>query len=195
MPRFPLRRLVDQFEAGAGGEVVEVMLVVERAGIGHPPPVLVAGLLAARDVLGADVAQRGLERVQVGVVGFLGAGRVGEVGAAFAGGDEHVGETPGLHVLSAVDRPARGALVKVDLAASHRVIAAVSQVFVEGRFLGGVGVAVLFDTAVFVLHTGRKTRPRRPADRRRDDRLRKVDASRGQAIDVRRQDRNVGVPT
>ena len=187
-PGAAVRHAVEQFHSGTSGVVVLVGVVADRGRVRHPPPVDVPGLPPRLDVRVVDGLQRRIERIEPKPVGLA-------VSAALAAGDQHVGEAPLLHVQLAVGAPAGGTLVEVDLAAGHRVVAAVVEVLVEGRAERGVVlVAVPRHGAVLVLHAGGQARPRRAADRRRHDRPGEVGAARRQRVQVRRRNRDVGVP-
>ena len=151
-PRRALGSTVEEVHASARGEVVEIVLVVQGAGLRHTPPIQFARFGSLRDVLGAEPVQGRIQRREVCIVRLLRTHFAAEVAPSLACGDDHVREAPSLHVLPTVQRPPGGTLVQIDLSAGHGVIPALAKVLVERRDGGVVRVAVDLDAAVLVLH-------------------------------------------
>ena len=191
-----LRRRFDQVQAVAGDPVVAVGVGSERRGdhVG-PPGVGVAGAPPA-EVLGAGLALRRFERVEIGVVRILRSLRILEVGlhaVALAAVVDLRGEAPVIGVVRAVEAPVAAVLGQVELADSHRVVAGVAEHAVERLLVQGIVVPVVAYAAAVVLAASGQTGPGRTADRRRHQGAGEVDAVAGQAIDVRCAERRQAV--
>ena len=182
----------DQVQAVAGDPVVAVGVGSEwRRDHVAPPTVGVAGAPPA-EVLGAGLALRRFERVEIGVVRILRSFRILEVGlhaVALAAVVDLRGEAPVIGVVRAVEAPVAAVLGQVELADSHRVVAGVAEHAVERLLVQGKVVPVVAYAAAVVLAASGQTGPGRTADRRRHQGAGEVDAGFGQPVDVRRAER------
>ena len=190
MPRPPRGELPQEAQAIFGQPVVAVGVVGQGGSVGVHVSAAV-GVLLDVDVRQPATGQERQVRPRRPAVGPVAARAVELALVVDPLGEAPLGQQP-----RAVEVPAHRlgeVLVQVELAHPRHAIARIPQGLVVRGLIQRVVLAVVDDAAAVVAPARRHRRPRRRAQRRGAIRPRKSHPARGEAIEARRDQRQVGI--